>query len=110
MDDFLEILGAVAAFVGGLALVIFTMFVLPVLLFGDRRVEEIKLNADHVFKDNGFQIIGYQGYQYGLWQTPGGCVWYTLSKTNITYEACLSRWGNEYHIYNLKAIDAIKPN
>jgi len=109
MDFVAEILVPVvlvlAILVGGAFLVIGG----PILLFGDRRVPEIKLNAERIFKDNGFQVVGYQGYSYGLISTPGGCVWYTLKKGEITYKACLSRWGDEYHIYNLKAIDAIKP-
>lgn len=77
---------------------------------------EVKLHAADVWSENGFKILGYQGYvrwlvvpftSYG-----GACVWYTIqSKQNngIIYDGCLQRWGDEYHVYNLKALDAIKP-
>lgn len=72
-----------------------------------KNVDVIKQNAKQVLEANGFEIIGYQGYQWGCAGTYGGCVWYTLKRGNITYEACISKWGDEYHIYNLKALDAI---
>jgi hypothetical protein len=74
-------------------------------------VNLIKVVAPGVFKQAGFQVIGYEGYEwtgFGRW---GGCVWYTLKKTpdtGTTYHGCVSKWGNEYHIYNLSAIDAIR--
>lgn len=108
MDDILDFLTPIAVIAAGLALLV-GLGSAPLLLWGDRRVPEIKLNAERVFKENGFSVVGYQGYNLALFSTPGGCVWYTLKKANITYEACLSRWGDEYHIYSLKAIDAIKP-
>ena len=77
-------------------------------------LQETKEQAHNTFKNNGFNIIGYQGYELGFWgfnNYGGAAVWYTLQKkdSNIIFEASLQRWGNEYHIYNLKAIDAISP-
>jgi hypothetical protein len=109
MDDFLDFIMPLVVILGGVGLGIFLIFGAPLLLFGDRRVPDIKHNAERVFNANGFDVVGYQGYQLGIFATPGGCVWYTLKKGDITYEACLSRWGDEYHIYSLKALDAIKP-
>ena len=108
MDDFLEFFAPFVVVIGGVVMFVGLCFT-PLLIWGDRRVPEIKLNAERVFKENGFAVVGYQGYNLGLFSTPGGCVWYTLKKADITYAACLSRWGDEYHIYSLKAIDAIKP-
>lgn len=76
-------------------------------------VDRIKTAAPKTFEQAGFEIIGYEGYEwtgFGRW---GGCVWYTLKKqpdTGTTYHGCVSKWGNEYHIYNLRAIDAIRAN
>ena len=72
-----------------------------------RNVDNVKANAKCVFLDNGFTVVGYHGYQ--LSPITGGYVWYTLKKKNITYEAAITKWFDEYHIYNLSAIDAIKP-
>lgn len=74
---------------------------------GFRNVDEVRLNALPVIEKNGFQIAGYQGY----WWDPcyGGTVTYTLTKGNITYQTKVIKWFDEYHLYKLKAIDAIKP-
>lgn len=76
-------------------------------------VEEIKRNSKATIEQAGFSIIGYEGFQwtgFGRW---GGCVWYTMKRNpdiGVTYHGCISKWGDEYHIYSLTAIDAIKPN
>ena len=76
-------------------------------------VDIIKLNAKPTIEQAGFNIIGYEGYEYtglGRW---GGCVWYTMDKNpsnGITYHGCISKWQDEYHIYSLSAIDAIRTN
>jgi hypothetical protein len=75
-----------------------------------RNVDEVKQHSEQVFENNGFKIIGYQGYKLSL--IFGGIVWYTIKKSNdngITYDAGIAKWGDEYHLYNLKAIDAISP-
>ena len=77
--------------------------------------ESVKENSARVFESNQFEVIGYQGYSFrpfGWFGYGGAHVWYTLKKipdNGILYEASLQRWGDEYHIYNLKAKDAIKP-
>lgn len=81
-------------------------------------LEDIKAHAPEVFQQAGFNIIGYEGYQRELWDPGimfgfgGAHVWYTLNKipsNGITYHAYIQKWGNENHIYSLKAIDAIGP-
>jgi hypothetical protein len=69
-------------------------------------VPNIKESARTVWHSNGFEVVGYQGYQHTF---RGGCVWYTLSRNNITYKGCIQKNGNEYHLYNIKALDAITP-
>lgn len=77
-----------------------------------QNVDAIKLESQKTIEQSGFEIIGYEGYEwtgFGRW---GGCVWYTMRKNpdnGITYHGCISKWDNEYHIYNLSAIDAIGP-
>jgi hypothetical protein len=78
-------------------------------------VDAVKENAERTFAENGFQVIGCHGYELGPvvpFTTYGGAaVWYTLKAVpdnGTTYEAALTRWGNDYHIYSLRAIDALK--
>jgi hypothetical protein len=68
----------------------------------------VKEHAPEAAKQLGYEIIGYEGYTWSAFY--GGMVWYTLRQTNgITYEGAFTRWGEEVHVYDLKAIDAIKP-
>lgn len=78
----------------------------------DRYVPEIKAAAPEVIRQAGFTIVGYEGYQWGAFDTFGGKVWYTFKRNpdnGIIYHGAVVKWGNEYHLYNLTAIDAIKP-
>ena len=78
-------------------------------------LEYVKERSDETWEKAGFSVVGYEGFQLGFtWIHPeygGAHVWYTVSrdKNGIVYHGFLQRWGNEIHIYNLKAIDAIKP-
>ena len=78
--------------------------------------DDVRLHADDVWKQSGFKPITYLGYSVGpvIPFTPygGAYVWYRLEKTpdnGIIYKGALQRWGNEYHVYRLCAIDAIRP-
>lgn len=74
-------------------------------------VDNIKEHATNTLANAGFKIVGYEGYQIGdMFQTPGGEVWYEMIKTNdnnVLYHCFISKWGNEYHIYSIKALNAI---
>lgn len=75
-----------------------------------RNVDEAKRCAPIAAKEMGFEITGYTGYNMNL--TYGGLVWYNLRKipdNGIMYEAAFSPWAGECHVYDLRAIDAIKP-
>jgi hypothetical protein len=77
---------------------------------GYRNVEETKAAAVRVWNDAGYKVVGYEGYQYA--PIHGGRVWYLVRRiedNGITYHGFLAKWGNEYHIYNFQAIDALKP-
>lgn len=77
-----------------------------------KHVPAIKAAAPKVFQQAGFEIIGYEGFNYGSGGQWGGCVWYSLRRipdNGILYDACIAKWGDEFHIYNLTAVDAIKP-
>ena len=90
-----------------IACVLVVLFVGQCGYYGYKDIPEIKQTSGAALEENGFEIIGYQGYQFA-WPH-GGFVWYTLKKGDITYHAAISKWFGEYHIYNLSAVDAIKP-
>jgi len=90
------------------------LFVLSGCGYGN--LDYVKEHATEKWKKQGFEVVDYEGYQWGNvipFTTYGGAnVWYRLKKTpnnGVTYSGCLQRWGDEIHVYNLKAIDAIKP-
>lgn len=78
-------------------------------------LDDVKSNAPRVWKEAGYQIIGYSGYTMGNHIGPGyggAAVWFMVTRipaNGITYEGYIQKWGNEYHVYNVRAIDAIKP-
>lgn len=74
------------------------------------KVDDIKLHAKGVLEKSGFEIVGYQGYEIGnIFACPGGKVWYMFKQKDspTIYNGCLVKWQNEYHLYDLKAINAI---
>ena len=94
------------------------LLILSVLTFlsscSYRNLDDVKNNARETWESAGFEIVGYQGYEMGPvipWTTYGGAfVWHSLKRipdNGITYQGAIYRWGKEYHIYNLTAIDAI---
>ena len=77
---------------------------------GYRNVNETKAAATKVWRDAGYEILGYEGYQWA--PLHGSAVWYIVRRTDenrVTYHGYLAKWGDEHHIYKLRAIDAIKP-
>jgi hypothetical protein len=78
---------------------------------GFRNVEITKQISPRTWKDAGFEVVGYEGYQWDL--VSGGNVWHIIKRKDrprIIYHGFVAKWRDEYHIYNLKAIDAIGPN
>jgi hypothetical protein len=74
------------------------------------RVDDIKQHAEEVWNKNGFKVIGYEGYEFGFFGTFGGKVWYIVEKDSTLFHGALTKWGDEYHTYDLSAINAIKAN
>lgn len=79
-----------------------------------RNVDKIKANAAKTWGAAGFEVVGYEGYQIGnFFGSPGGKVWYIVQRKDnpsVQYHGFISKWGDEYHIYNLRAIDALTPS
>jgi hypothetical protein len=70
-----------------------------------RHVDDVKINANKIWQDAGFEVVGYEGYKYSLY---GGDVWYIVKRDSTLYHGFINKWENEYHIYSLSAINAIK--
>lgn len=94
--------------------VLLLSFMLYVGLYGGwANLDNVKANANTVFAKSGFKAVGYIGYKWGgcgFGKYKGAEVWYILEKGGITYSAALYRWGDEYHMNHLRAIDAIGPD
>ena len=75
-------------------------------------IDELKEAAPEVFSKAGFEVIGYEGYTLGS-RVPftdygSANVWFILKREDTIYSALLNSWGDEIHIYNLKALNAIR--
>jgi len=80
-------------------------------------LDYVKNRAEQTWRDRGYQVVGYNGYLWrvgGVGTSYGGAfVCYELKSipdNGLHYEGCLQRWGNELHVYAVKARDAIRPN
>ena len=89
------------------------LYMLILCSFSKNNLNYIKDHAEKRWKSYGCEIIGYGGYERGFSyiNTYGGAkVWYRLRNikdNGVTYIGYLQRWGDEIHIYNVKALDAI---
>lgn len=94
------------------------ILILAALLAGcsSANVSDVKAHARAIWAGAGFEIIGYEGYEIGRHYGPGlggGQVWYTVRRVpdnGVTYHGFIEKWGDEYHIYNIRALDAVGPN
>lgn len=80
-------------------------------------LDYVKERAKVTWQQQGFEIIAYEGYQWGKWgifgsDYGGANVWYALKKIDgdpkIRYTGYLQRWGDEIHVYNLITVDNIQ--
>ena len=77
---------------------------------------EVEKRAPDKWEQQGFKVIDYEGFMYGLWfggNYGGAYVWHRLKKipdNGITYSGHMQLWGDELQVYGPNAIDAIKPN
>lgn len=112
MRDFLEVAGIVVLGILALVATVFVVFGVPVLLYGATAVKGIERDAPAWLHQQGFSVVGTEGFTYGVLQQPGGCVWYLMKRDNepnTLYNGCVSRWHNgELQLYNTRAVNAIK--
>lgn len=71
-------------------------------------VEYVKSIAPEFFNKSGYEIVMYEGYE-GAFSICGGDVWYQFKRPGspIIYNAYLCKWGNEIHLYSIKALNGI---
>ena len=74
-----------------------------------RNVDFVKSHATEVWEQNGFKVVGYEGYQRSFIfdGVEGGYVWYIVERDGVTYHGAIGKWENEFHIYSLTAMNAI---
>ena len=64
------------------------------------RVDDIKQEAPSAINERNWEILRYEGYQYGAWSNHGGKVWYHVKDTehrNTYYRVYITKWGGELH-------------
>ena len=94
-----------------LTLILIIATITTLLFSGFRNVKSTKEAAPLVWNQAGFEVGGYTGYNWSL--IGGGDVWHVVTRKEtpgVTYEGYISKWGNEYHVYHIRAIDAIQPD
>lgn len=94
----------------GVIVLLIALLVFGLFKAGYRNVGMVKQHAETTFEQVGYEVVGYQGYEWS--PLGGGMVWYVLHKkpdNGVVYQAAVEKWGDEFHIYYLKAIDALKP-
>ena len=65
-------------------------------------VEYIKAAAPSEMQGRGWEILRYEGYQFGSFSRHGGKVWYhvkDLNHSNTYYRVSVSMWGGELQFY-----------
>ena len=86
---------------------IFTVLAVSILLAScsSMKLEDVKSHAPKVWQSNGWDVIGYEGYQWGKlgpFGYGGANVWHRLRRIpndGFTYSGYIQKWGDEYHIY-----------
>lgn len=111
MEDIIEFVGIIIAGCLGLAVAAAIVIGLPLWVFGDRNVADLNAHAPGYLHSLGFEVMGREGFTYGLLSQPGGCVWYTMRRTEqpaTIYSGCVSKWHNgTYELWGPKALNAV---
>lgn len=77
-------------------------FCLYAIIGTGERVDDIKRRAPDEIKDRNWEILRYEGWQYGSFFNHGGKVWYHVRNTDdhdIQYRVYVTLWGGELHYY-----------
>jgi hypothetical protein len=83
---------------------------------GYANLDEGKAVSEKRWEALGFQVVGYEGFSWGIWF--GGCygganVWSqlkTIPENGIRYTGYIRKWCDDgWQVYGPTAVDAIKP-
>tara|TARA_R110000823_G_scaffold13509_4_gene44778 strand:+ start:1499 stop:1831 length:333 start_codon:yes stop_codon:yes gene_type:complete len=64
----------------------------------DGKVNDIREKAPAEMSERNWEIIRYEGFEYGSWGNHGGKVWYhveNIDNENIQYRVFVTIWNNE---------------
>lgn len=73
------------------------------------RVDKIKELAPASIESRNWEIMRYEGFQYGSWYNHGGKVWYHVRNKdnhNIQYRIYVTLWAGELQ-YNYSAPESL---
>jgi len=65
-------------------------------------VDKIREAAPLEIEQKGYEILRYEGWQYGSFGHHGGKVWYHVkdsSRDNVYYRMFVTMWNGELHLY-----------
>jgi hypothetical protein len=85
----------------GIFIVLFSILMYT-LIGTNGNVEEIKKRVPLEIKERNWEILRYEGYQFGSWNLHGGTCWYhvvDIDNPNIQYRVRISMWDNELQWY-----------
>lgn len=90
------------------ALAVVALVAAGVYLSGSR-VGDIRARAPEVLRRAGFEVVGSEGYRPALLSGYGGVVLFIVQRTvdpgGHLYELGVSRWGSEYHLWDVRCLD-----
>jgi len=76
------------------------LFLMYAIVGTSERVDEIKAMAPENIASRNWEIMRYEGWEFGSFGNHGGKVWYHVrNKDNrsIQYRVCITLWGGELH-------------
>jgi hypothetical protein len=65
-------------------------------------IPEIKEKVPQAMEDRGWEIMRYEGYEFGSWNKHGGFCWYhvrNVDNENIQYRVRVAMWDDELQFY-----------
>ena len=79
---------------------IIVLFLGYAMIGTSERVDEIKAKAPGDIATRNWEIMRYEGWEYGSFANHGGKVWYHVRNKdnhNIQYRVFITLWGGELH-------------
>lgn len=77
---------------------VFSAVILYTVIGTAENVDAIKEKAPMAMESRGWEILRYEGFQYGAWTKHGGYAWYhvkNVDDSSIQYRVKVSMWRGE---------------